>query len=207
MIRSARECGQQTRDRGGDVARVAAGQPLDRAGGGRAREAVQIEVHVAVEAAAERVVERIGARVVAVHEPVGREVVERRRQLEQIEVLHGEHAEELGVVLLEADRIGDDAGPRARRHRAAGLDLERPAAALVGGAARRTADAPQELVDRRDEVRRALADRAAERRASRDCRRCAVARRRCAAVGRRARAGGAARSRRCGRSLGQIASQ
>ena len=76
-------------------------------------------------------------------------------------MLHGEHAQELGVVLLEADRVGDDAGLGARRHGAAGLDVERAAAAVVG-AAPRTADAPQELFDRRDEVRGALADRAAE---------------------------------------------
>ena len=123
---------QQTRDGRGDVARVAAGQPLHRAGGRRSGETVQIEVHVAVEAAAQRVVERIDARVIAIHEPVRREVVEGRLQIEEIEMLHRQHAEELGVVLLEADRIGDDAGLRRATARARpGLDVERPAARLV----------------------------------------------------------------------------
>ena len=161
MIRSAREWVKRRATAAGMSRASRPGQPLDRAGGCRARETVQIEVHVAVEAAAQRVVERIRARVVAVHDPVGRVVVERRLQLEEVEVLHGQQAQELGVVLLEADRVGDDARLHARRHRAAGLHVERAAAALVGGP-RRTADAPQELLDRRDEVRRALADRAAE---------------------------------------------
>ena len=87
------------------------GESLDRSRGRRSGQTVQIEVHVAVEAAAERVVERIHARVIAIDEAVGRVVVEGRLEIEQLEMLHGQHAEELGVVLLEAHRIGDDARP------------------------------------------------------------------------------------------------
>ena len=104
------------------------GEPLDRSRGRRSGQTVQIEVHVAVEAAPEPVVERIHARVIAIHEAVGRVVVEGRLEIEQLEMLHGQRAEELGVVLLEAHRIGDDAGLDLGRQRASRLHLERPAA-------------------------------------------------------------------------------
>ncbi len=85
-------------------------------------------------------------------------------------MLHREDAKKLRVVLLEADRIGDDAGFHARRRGAAGLDVERAAATFDARSRKidRIADAAQELDDRRDEMRRPFANRAAEHERARD---------------------------------------
>jgi hypothetical protein len=102
--------------------------------------------------------------VIAIHEPMGRVIVKGRLEIEQLQMLHRQSAEELGVVLLEADRIGDDASPGPGRQCSSGLHLERSAtrAGRGRGGVNLAPNPAQEFDDRGDEVRRALANRAAE---------------------------------------------